>query len=597
MPSILRKTPIAGGLRAFSKRIAERSTPAQQLVWLLCSVVMILHFLPMLLNGSNAYVRIHDNLEGEWAWLMLLVKFGKALDFSFASTIPQMMGGQPRVVLPTGFSVNVFLIWLLGGLNGYKVSYLLTRLLAFWGMYRLLRVYFLPEERETGLRIGIALCFSLTPFYLQFGVALQPFLLYSLLNLLRKRDNWTDWACLLLVPLHSSIVWMGTSAVIVASGLWLGWSFWKQRLRLRPLVGVGLLVISYALVNTPLLQLYADNSFVSHRKSYDALAMFDINLYGAVSEAFFLFLVSHYHVGTVVALPLLVAAGVALYEWRRANALAGVKRYRVLQLYLCLILLLLISILYSFYPYIAAPLDDFLPLLSELRLNRMIIFLPLLFFVIFALTVGLLRQKGFSNQTLKILIFCQLIMAFWANDEWLHNVRRLAGASVKPGYAEFWAENLFQRIADYIGKPRHTYRVASLGIPPVVAQYNGFYTLDGLLPLYSLEHKVRFRSIIADEIAKDPRLLAYFDKWGNRCYLFSSELGLSDQNYLIGKDRTVSLKDFRFNAKAFKAAGGFYVFSTVAIENAEQTGLRLLNVFTPRPGDACWWKIFLYEAV
>ncbi|MCS7037688.1 MAG: DUF6044 family protein [Saprospiraceae bacterium] len=563
-------------------------------LWLFVGGVFALHFLPLLLNGRHAYVRIHDNLEGEWAWLMLLVKFGKALAFSPQAFLPQILGGQPRTVMPTGLSVNVLLIWLFGGLNGYKASYLLARLLAFWGMYRLLRAYFLPEDSHAFLRAGVALCFSLVPFYLQFGVAVQPFLLHSLLNLLRRKDTWTDWVCLLLIPFYSSIVWMGTSAVIVAGFLWLSWSAWKRRLRYKPMLGVGLLALSYAVVNLPLLQLYLDRAFVSHRKSYDALAMFDINLYASLLEAVFLCTISHYHVGIVVALPLLIAASTVLFK-ALSRADSGVSRYRALQLALCLFIIAVFSLMYGLYPYIAAPLDDFFPLLSQLRLNRMIIFLPLLFFLAFALTLSLMKQRGFSPSAVATLLGCQLVMGFFANDEWLHNMRRLVGVPVKPGYADFWAKGLFQRIAAHIGKPQHTYRVASLGIHPVVAQYNGFYSLDGLLPLYSLAHKQRFRPIIADEIAKDPRLLAYFDEWGNRCYLFSAELGLSDQNYLIGKDQRVVLKDFRFNAEAFRQAGGQYVLSAVVIENAEQIGLRLLTLFEPQPGEASWWKVYLYE--
>jgi hypothetical protein len=96
--------------------------------------------------------------------------------------------------------------------------------------------------------------------------------------------------------------------------------------------------------------------------------------------------------------------------------------------------------------------------------------------------------------------------------------------------------------------------------------------LDGLLPVYRLEHKVRFRSIIADEIAKDPRLSAYFDEWGNRCYLFSAELGLSDQNNLIDKNSRLSLNDFRFNAEAFKQMGGRYVFLPCSFNTPNEQG-------------------------
>ncbi len=583
-------------MAAFRPAALFRSSSGRLRPFAVVLAVFFFHLAPLLYNGSNAYVRIHDNLEGEWAWLMLLVKLGKALDFSGASVIPQILGGQPRMTLPSGLSVNVLFIWLFGGLNGYKVSYALSRLLAFVGMYRLLRVYFLPEEKEAFIRLCAALCFSLVPFYVQFGVALQPFLLHCWLNLMRSKANWADYVCLLLVPFYSSIVWMRTSAVILLGGLWLGWTLWKCRFRLQPLMGIGLLSLSYLLVNLSLLQLYLDPDFTSHRKHYDALAMMDIHFSTGLAEALFSCVVSQYHAGTVVALPLLVLAAVALRS-QQQEPHRSILKYRFWQTALCLVLIALISLLYGLYPYIAAPLDEFIPLLSQLRFNRMIIALPLLFFLVFALSLSILHHKGFSSRATSIVLACQLVMGFFSNDEWLHNMRRLWGAPVKPGYAEFWAEDLFKRIDRYIGQPQHSYRVANLGIHPAVAQHNGFYTLDGLLPVYRLEHKVRFRSIIADEIAKDPRLSAYFDEWGNRCYLFSAELGLSDQNNLIDKNSRLSLNDFRFNAEAFKQMGGRYVFSALLLQHPERAGLRLLKVFEPTANETSWWKIYLYEAV
>ena len=91
-------------------------------------------------------------------------------------------------------------------------------------------------------------------------------------------------------------------------------------------------------------------------------------------------------------------------------------------------------------------------------------------------------------------------------------------------FKDFYSEPLFESIKEYIGRDQAVYKVGSVGLHPAVPRYNGFHTIDGYYPIYSLDYKTRFREIIIDELNKVPKLKLKFDNWGNRCYLFSSEL-------------------------------------------------------------------------
>ena len=46
----------------------------------------------------------------------------------------------------------------------------------------------------------------------------------------------------------------------------------------------------------------------------------------------------------------------------------------------------------------------------------------------------------------------------------------------KPSVKEFFAEEQFKEIKEYINGQPEEYRVASIGIHPAIAQYNGFFT-------------------------------------------------------------------------------------------------------------------------
>jgi len=158
-----------------------------------------------------------------------------------------------------------------------------------------------------------------------------------------------------------------------------------------------------------------------------------------------------------------------------------------------------------------------------------------------------------------------------------------------PSFKQFYAEKQFQEIKAYIGKPAEDYRVASIGIHPAIAQYNGFYTLDTYNNIYPLSYKLEFRKIIERELEKDKTIRDYFDHWGGRCYIFTAELG---KHYMFSKRSERVIKDLDLNTEQFKKMGGEYILSAVPILNAEENGLALEKVFED---DDSWWRIYLYR--
>jgi hypothetical protein len=68
-------------------------------------------------------------------------------------------------------------------------------------------------------------------------------------------------------------------------------------------------------------------------------------------------------------------------------------------------------------------------------------------------------------------------------------------------------------------------QVASVGVHPAAAIYNGLNTADGYWNVYDLDYKHRFRRLIAPALERDPSLRSYFDNWGSRVYIFQPEFG------------------------------------------------------------------------
>jgi hypothetical protein len=246
----------------------------------------------------------------------------------------------------------------------------------------------------------------------------------------------------------------------------------------------------------------------------------------------------------------------------------------------------------GFAPQVSMRLQNHLPLLHAFTISRFYFLLALPWVLLLVLAV---RQLPVGRLAY-VLVSVQLLPALAANPEFTNNLLALVGRprANAPGYAAFVAPGLLRQvqvtIAARTGQLPPSYRVACLGLPPAVAQYNGFYTLDSYQTLYPLAYKQAFRPIIAGELAKSQALATYFDAWGNRCYVLSAELG---RNFLVGKAPARTVQHFAFDAVAFRRLGGRYLLSAVRLAHPEESGLRLLSVFND---SQAYWQLHVYEA-
>ena len=132
--------------------------------------------------------------------------------------------------------------------------------------------------------------------------------------------------------------------------------------------------------------------------------------------------------------------------------------------------------------------------------------------------------------------------------------------------------------------------MVSVAINPAVALYNGFYTLDGYSTDYPLDYKHQFRNAISKELEKDNTIKTYFDEWGSRCYIFSTEIPLSTGLNNV-KD---SIDELDIDTEVLKEMGADYIFSNAEILNSEQLNLVPIkeSAFEKSPYK---YKIWVYE--
>mgnify|MGYP001336728745 CR=1 FL=1 len=541
-------------------------------------LAIALYVSPYFVLGEDAHMRVHDNLDSNIAWYKVLARSGELFG-PVDGVIPQIINGLPRNAFGTEFSGIVWLHALFPSVYAYGLSQAITRVFAFIGMYLLLKTHVLPDRRWLWICIGAALTFALTPFWPSGMLSTlgMPLALWAFLNIRSGRRSWVNWAVLTLLPLYSSFV-LGFFFFLSALGVWWlidvirgkgwNWRFFAAIVYMTTLY----LAVDYRLVHSLL--------FADEPTSRDEYFHARLPLWHVIRLTFKNYVLGHTHVMTVHGLVILPVTLLALYfVWKR-------KRWRQETPFVVLhVLNFALSTWYAFWFYKGwLPLTERFDLLDKFNFARYHFLRPMVIYVLFAMALKIVWQEGRRWRVVgAAAIALQLLVLISYNEEIVYRN--------KPSFREFYAEKQFAAIREYIGRPVHTYRVASIGIHPAIAQYNGFYTLDTYNNFYPLEYKYRFRRIIAKELEKNKKLREYFDEWGGRCYLFVDELG---KRYMFKKNSKRTIRHLELNTKAFHEMGGRYIFSSLPIENAVENALHLERVFH---SDESAWTIYLYKVV
>ncbi|UOG76616.1 DUF6044 family protein [Hymenobacter tibetensis] len=556
----------------------------------LALVGLLLFLTPFLVLQEQSYVTIDDNLEAEFAIPYLLVQQGVALDQHPAVELPAVMNGLPRNAARSGLSVTVGLFELLPPWGVYLLQQALVRLLGLLGMYALLRRHWLSGPHHKFTAAALALCWATLPLYSMYGVSVlgQAGLLLAFLELRQGTRRWWPWLIVAAFPFWTIFAFVGPF-VLTALGV-LTLYDWRRtgRLPVRLVAGVLLLLGAYLVVEWPLFNsILIAKQFVPHRLEFDMRQITPMGLGAGLRSAGQFFFMGQYHASRFLRLAGLLAVGVVLLRTPAGQRLTQLWRFGW-----WLLVLLGLAVFSGFYPQMVAVVQPKFPALGAFNFGRFHYLTPLLWFVVLALALRQLPGRWQAG-----LLGVQLLVGVSMNPEWLNNLRELAGRPNphEPNYAAYVAQPLFkdveQTIRQQTGLRPAQYRVACLGFPPAVAQLNNFYTLDSYQNNYPLPYKHAFRPLIAGELAKSPVLRTYFDAWGNRCFLFSAELG---KDFRVGAFQHRVVQDFTFDTSTFRKLTGRYVLSAARLARPARSGLRPVGVFS-RP-DA-YWRIYLYEVI
>lgn len=546
----------------------------------LALIVLLLYLSPYFILGENTHVRIHDNLDSNITWYKVLADSG-TMFASPDTKIPNIMNGLPRNSLGSELNLMVLLYAFFKPFTAYTINQVLMRVLAFFGMYLLLKKHvFIKKTRRLAspiLIVGTALAYAMLPYWPSGGgsIAGLPLALYAFLNIRNREASKADWAILVLLPFYSDFILSFVFFLTCMSMVWLVDWIRTKRFNFPFFAAMALMTIMYLIINYRIIyQMFLNPDFTSHRVAFDRGHW---NTVYALAIAVGVFIFGFMHVIRLtqwIVLPTILAAFVIAHK----------KRINIRLLTGCFVLNIVFSLIYGLYKWEGIkPLKEKWHIFEMFNFGRFQFLEPPVWYISFALALWVIwKSVKWGKQIAMVLLSAQIVVLFLFGEDIHYRHHNYVS------FAQFYSEDLLREIRDYIGKPPSTYRVVSIGIHPSIAQYNGFYTLDGYVVSYPLSYKKQFRKIIAPELRKDTSNRHYFDHWGSRCYIFVHELR---RHHMYAHGKKI-VKHLNLNTRALKQMGGTYIFSAVKIANAKENGLNLLRSFENQTSP---WKIYLYR--
>lgn len=570
--------------------------------WLGFTTVLVLA-LPYFVLGSHCYVQITDQLDGE---VLNYIYHAKYL-FSGENLIPEFMCGQKKSAMTPPAPIGVLLYKLLSPFSAFAAMHILAAGIGYIGMY-LLSKTLSGSSLIACVTGGVFVCL---PFYPVYGLSIlgQPLLFWAVLNCCRNkcsaRKKWKYYLCILLYAVSSSLALSGFACIGLLLGVWL-WCCLRKYKRLCRELGIILLllIVCFLCCNGSLIgEVFGfRESFASHREEMilaargDWLEFFkDIFLEGGLYTKSYNVVIAAMTAAIILLDPLFLR----IQKRKRIfSQLSGDMAYKTVVVVFLLAFFISVGVVIWQMPNIVDMRMRIGGVAKTFQADRIYWILPLCWYTLLALDLHILLRKWRRCFTLRwcLAVAATVFLCFtvYENSTIYHNLRLMIFPDTYHlmNWEDYYAEDIYRQIDNFLGKDKSSYRVASLGINPAAALYNGFYTLDGYSNFYDLDYKHKFREIIVDELKKNEETRVYFDVWGNRCYLLNAETG----NYMtIAKNGgNSSYQNLEFDTEKMYEMGARYLFAAMPVDNWEQLGLALIRE-EPFETPESYYAIWVYE--
>ena len=589
---------------------------------------ILIYYLPYFILGQDSAFRITDFLDDE---IIQYLYNGKYMFAPSGTIVEEWLSGAPLATIQAPTFTLILFFKFFSFFEAVMISCIFGTIFAFLGMFLLCNKVLKGEKKYVSLMVSVLFC--ILPYYPPYGLSSVgiPLVIWACIRMYELTAEHKElkfgkllFKCLpyillcIFYALSSSLIWAGYFVVgfmVVAGVIML---FKKKKSGWILLITSALMTVTYCFVFRETIISILFGTFTSHRSDPNKI----YNAEDFLTSFIDMFKYGQYHAPSlhtyIMAFSLLMII-MGLLFYKKMNK---TTRKQIVLAATLWGTLLFIALFHAFYGSEAGlEFRKYLGPLESFQLNRIYWLNPTFWYLELALSVMILfaiaeficnwllkninrsgekvseKSKNVLLNIFRVgfviafgLFFANYIIHHICSTEYYSNIQRVFGKETGHWtYHEFYDHELFDEIETYIGKDQSDYRIGCVGFVPAIAQANGFYTVDAYSTNYPLDYKYKFRTVIEKELDKSVNLTAYYDHWGSRCYLFSSEL---DTKFQTGKDENIVLENFEINTEVLKELGCDYIFSAVEIGNAKEMNLTLLDVFTT---DSSKIEVYVYE--
>lgn len=575
--------------KTISKRAFLLELVSSNVLFCVGLVIIVFFGLVYISLGENIVVAPHDQLDGE---IFTYILHSKHLT---DQVYYELMNGVPATGMQMAAPVLLVLYLLFPPVLAFSLATAAIMLIAYFGMSLLLSSFGV----RSWLSVCVSFAFAFLPFYSVYGLSVMgvPLLLWLLRICWLRQDRKTKAALAIgsfLFSLSSSLVLSGYAVLsLMLIVFFYAVFFHKEKKDFIFVLALSMLlmVLGYGIANYELiLQIFFGDGAISHKSEYvlssNASSLAEIVAFMAGGQ-------SHAISNQCFMLPLcvvgfLIAVYVYLKEKRKPNEVKSDRNSTLSFLLIwTALLLLLIAVFYvMFHSEVGTAIRNMLPgSLRGFQFDRIYWLYPALWYLAFGasmeLMLGLINKSLIRHALVCVFVFIFVLTlgkSLSTSVVFASLVKQISPETIfvqdKITWKEFFGCSLFDEMENEIlisdEKNRAETKVVSIGLYPSIALYNGYQCLDGYSNNYPVEYKHAFGEIIQGELEKSQELNGYFNNWGNRCYVFSHELG---QNYLIYRSLGLEINDLSINVSKLKEMGCDYIISAVPINNFEELGL------------------------
>ena len=525
--------------------------------------ILLIYLSPHFNFFISPKILIGDNLNHLVAINKILSKTGSLFIDSHES-VPYIMGGIKRGFLKSELNFSVLSYKILPVEIAYSVNRVILHLVAFFSFILLLKRYVFKENDN--LIPLLALGFSTLPFFSNsfLTIAGQPLLLYCYLNVFNKKDNFKDWLVISLFPFFSSLVLGNVFFLFFLTIYYLIFIF-NYKFNLKIIFSFLIFILSTIICEYRLFELFFFLDFESFR--IEMLRLGTLNFKGFLGTSLTFLLNGHRHFATLHYPIILVLVFYSLFKLR------NFKKNTEFHFLFCI---LIFSTFFENFFYgwsFLNPIKYLSNFLNSFTFRFYSIF-PLVWYLLFSIS---LRKLKVSFKFSSIICFFIIINNFFGTHElssensFYHsyfNKKSKTHFTIK----NYYSEEFINGIKNDLNINSNS-KIACLGFPSIILNYNDISTVGGFLNNYPLENKHTMGLIMKNEFKKSNKLSNKFNNYGVYCEIQSSELILNND--------LKSIKNLNIDLDILKKQGCSYIFSTNLIENFNSIVLNPLPFINP----------------